>query len=250
MAMKLHSFVTTCKRYIQVETQPRHITGLLKEIKQWIKLRGCDLIDIQKICYYSEDDGTMTFYQADKSKVESPGIWTYVFYECPEGQEEVFRDSSVDTTLKPFYRLLAGDKLAQETVNINQYLQYRYEDSQYLDVHLPPDWDNQEGRKISDLLFKEYQVFNTSAIFAETAGENYMQIVLEKFIQAASKILDTGGNSAEFEYVQYEILKQVQIDDMANLILELNDYRVWQALLPSDSKAVEHAFSSALSRIR
>ncbi|MBF2063833.1 MAG: hypothetical protein IGS39_05310 [Calothrix sp. C42_A2020_038] len=249
MAIKLHSFVTSGKRYIQVESQPNHIIGILKTIKQYISIRGCDLIDIEKIYYYSEEDGTVTFYQADKQGVDSPGLWTYLLYECPEGQEKVFRDSNVNTNVKPLYRLLAGDKLVQETVDINEYFQYRYLEDSYLDVKLPPAWDTQEGRKISNILFKEYQVFKTSALFAETAGESYMKVVLEKFIETAKQILEAGGNSIEFEYAQYEILRQIQIDDMANLILELNDYRIWQALLPSESKAVEYAFNMALSRI-
>ncbi|BAZ15937.1 hypothetical protein NIES4071_78100 [Calothrix sp. NIES-4071] len=249
MAIKLHSFVTSCKRYIQVESLPLHITGILRKMIDLISLRGCDIIDIHNAYYYCEEDGTVTFYQADKAEVDHPGIWTYMLYECPEGQEKVFRDSNIDTSLKPLYRLLAGDKLVQETVDINQYLQYRYQEGEYLDVQLPPEWNNQEGRKIANLLFREYQVFKKSAIFAETAGENYMQTVMKKFIQAATSILEAGGNSIEFEYIQHEILKQVKIDDIANLILDLNDYRIWQALLPSESKAVEYAFNTALSRI-
>jgi hypothetical protein len=249
MAIKLHSFVISEKRYIQVESEPLHITGILRKVGEWIKLRGCTFNEIDNDYYYCEEDGTVTFYQADKAGVEHPGIWTYMLYECPEGQEHVFRDSSIDTSLKPLYRLLAGDKLVQETIDINQYLKYRYQEGKYLDVQLPLGWDNTEGRKISNLLFREYEVFNTSAIFAETAGEKYMQAVMKKFIQAATSIVEAGGNSIEFEYIQHEILRQVKIDDMANLILELNDYRIWQALLPSESKAVEHAFNTALSRI-
>lgn len=249
MAIKLHSFVITGKRYIQVDSQPLHITGILRKITELIKLRKCSLNDIHNAYYYCEEDGTVTFYQADKSQVEHPGIWTYMLYECPEGQENVFPDSGIDTSLKPLYRLLAGDKLTQETINISQYLQYCYTQGKYLDVQLPLGWDNTEGRKISNLLYREYQVFNTSAIFAETAGEKYMQAVMNKFIQAATSIVEAGGNSLEFEYIQHEILRQVKIDDIANLILDLNDYRIWQALLPSESKAVEYAFNTALSRI-
>jgi hypothetical protein len=249
MAIKLHSFVVSGKRYIQVESQPLHITGILRKMKDLAKLRASNINDILNAYYYCEEDGTVTFYQADKAELKNHGIWTYMLYECPDGQEKVFSDSKIDASLKPLYRLLAGDKLFQETIDINQYLQYRYQEGRYLDVQLPPGWDNIEGRKISNLLFREYQVFNKSAIFAETAGEKYMEAVMKKFIRAATSILEVGGNAAEFEYIQHEILRQVKIDDMANLILELNDYRIWQDLLPSESKAVEYAFNNALSRI-
>ncbi|NJM22518.1 MAG: hypothetical protein HC907_29340 [Richelia sp. SM1_7_0] len=249
MAIKLHSFVITEKRYVQVESQPYHITGLLKKIMSFISLRGCDFIDIHNAYYNCEDDGTVTFYQANRTDVECPGIWTYLLYECPKSQEKIFRDSKVSTSIEPLYQLLAGEKLIQETVNINQYLEYKYRESEYTDVILPYSWDNYEGRKIAQLILNEYTAFKSSEIFTEGAGKEYMTVVLEKFIQTASEILEAGGKLHEFESVQHEILTKIKIDEMANLILSYNDYRIWQVLLPSKSKAVEYAFNVALHQM-
>lgn len=249
MAIKLHSFVSTGKRYIQVESQPHHITGILKKVMEATSIRGCDFIDIQNAYYECEEDGTITIYQAQRPEIEYPGIWTYLLYECPKGQEKIFRDGAINTSIRPLYRILAGEKLIQETIDIYQYLEYEYQQGEYLDVMLPYVWDNQEGRKIAKLLLDEYRAFKASSIFAEAAGKEYMKVVLEQFIQAALTVLQTGGNLIDFEFIQHEILKEIQIDAMANLIVEYNDYRIWQALLPSQSKAVEYAFNSALYRI-
>jgi hypothetical protein len=249
MAIKLHSFVITEKRYVQVESQPYHITGLLKGIINSANLRGCDFIDIHSAYYDCEDDGTVTFYQANRTDIECPGIWTYLLYECRKGQEKIFRDSKVSTSIEPLYQLLAGGKLTQETVNINQYLEYKYQESEYIDVILPCSWDNPEGRKISQLILNEYTALKSSSIFADAAGKEYMTAVLEEFIQAASEILEAGGKLNDFESVQHEILKKIKIDEMASLILSYNDYRIWQTLLPSKSKAVEYAFNVALHQM-
>ncbi len=249
MAIRVHNFVSSFKRYIQVESQPHHITGVLRKVIESISIRGCDFIDIMNDFYQCEEDGTITFYQANRPDVDNPGIWTYLVYECPEGQEKIFRDSEVNTSITPLYELLAGQKLIQETIDIKEYLQYEYKEGNYLDVQLPSNWNNVEGRLISGLLLEEFRALQSSSIFAEAAGKEYAQVVLEQFIQVGSQIIETGGTVSDFESAQYDILKQVNIDEMANVILECNDYRIWQALLPSQSKAVEYAFDCALNLI-
>ena len=249
MAIRVHNFVSSFKRYIQVESQPHHITGVLRKVIESISIRGCDFIDIMNDFYQCEEDGTITFYQANRPDVDNPGIWTYLVYECPEGQEKIFRDSEVNTSITPLYELLAGQKLIQETIDIKEYLQYEYKEGNYLEVQLPSNWNNVEGRLISGLLLEEFRALQSSSIFAEAAGKEYAQVVLEQFIQVGSQIIETGGTVSDFESAQYDILKQVNIDEMANVILECNDYRIWQALLPSQSKAVEYAFDCALNLI-
>lgn len=249
MAIRVHNFVSSFKRYIQVESQPHHITGVLRKVMESISIRGCDFIDIMNAFYQCEEDGTITFYQANRPDVDNPGIWTYLVYECPEGQEKIFRDSDVNTSITPLYELLAGQKLIQETVDIREYLQYEYKEGNYLDVQLPSNWNNVEGRLISGLLLEEFRALQSSSIFAEAAGKEYAQVVLEQFIQVGSQIIETGGTVSDFESAQYDILKQVNTNQMANVILECNDYRIWQALLPSQSKAVEYAFDIALNLI-
>ncbi len=249
MAIRVHNFVSSFKRYIQVESQPHHITGVLRTLMKSISNRGCDFIDIMNAFYQCEEDGTITFYQANRPDVDNPGIWTYLVYECPEGQEKIFRDLEVNTSITPLYELLAGQKLIQRTVDIKEYLEYRYKEGNYLDVQLPNHWNNLEGRLISDLLLEEFKALQSSSIFTEAAGKEYAQVVLEQFTQVGSQIIETGGSVSDFESAQYDILKQVNINEIANIILECNDYRIWQALLPSQSKAVEYAFDSALNLI-
>jgi hypothetical protein len=249
MAIRVHSFVSSLKRYVQVESQPHHITGVLREVMESIAIRGCDFIDIINAFYECEEDGTITFYQANRPDVDNPGIWTYLVYQCPEGQEKIFRESAVNTSITPLYELLAGQKLVQETVDIEQYLQYQHQESDYLDIQLPSNWNNVEGRLISTVLLQEFRALKSSPIFAQTAGKEYARVVLKQFIQVGTQILEMGGTVSDFEFAQYDILSQISIDGMANLILECNDYRIWQALLPSQSKAVEYAFNSALNLI-
>jgi hypothetical protein len=76
-----------------------------------------------------------------------------------------------------------------------------------------------------------------------------MKAVLNGFIKAGQEVLENGGFLRDFESTQYDVLKKTKIHEIANLILEYNDYRIWKAALPSKSKAVEYAFSTALKLI-
>jgi len=250
MAIRLHSFVITKKRYIQVETQPHHLTGIYKKIM--LSSRNIPLwqfSDTESAYYENEEDGTITFYQAISTNTVSPGIWTYMVYDCPEGEEGVFTDSSFNTSIQPLKELFAGEKLEKSAVDIYEYLQYKYSDNDYLDIELPNSWNKFLGSKIADVIFEEYKAFKSTSIFAEGAGKQYAQIILDEFIQAGEKVIENNGKLEDFESAQYDILNQVSIDDMAKLIVEYNDYRIWQAALPTKSKAVEYAFNTALSLI-
>ncbi|MGH7999139.1 MAG: hypothetical protein ACREPR_06855, partial [Brasilonema sp.] len=151
--------------------------------------------------------------------------------------------------VNPLKQLFAGYKIVEVTVDIKDYLKYQYIEDEYLDIQLPCDWNTLEGRKIAKLLLEEFKAFKSSTIFTERAGKEYRKAVLNGFIKAAQEVLENGGTLRDFELAQYDILKKIRIDDMANLILEYNDYRIWQAALPSKSKAVEYAFSTALRLI-
>jgi hypothetical protein len=249
MAIRLHTFITSQKRYIQIESQPHHITGLFQNIMSSKRLYCCEFTDIHRDYYQCEEDGTITFYQAKKIANSNPGIWTYLVYECPEGAEQVFGDSLIDTSINPLKKLLSGQKLAQVAVDINEYLKYKNNEYQYLDIQLPNDWNSKVGREIANLLLEEIQAFKSSPIFEKDAGKEYMQAVLNGFIQAAQEILTINSTIQDFEAAQYDVLRKIEIDDTANLILAYNDYRLWQAALPSKSKAVEYAFNTALSFI-
>ncbi len=170
-------------------------------------------------------------------------------YECLQNEEKIFRDASIHTTISPLQKLLAGQKLPQVTFNINEYLKYKNNECEYLDIQLPDDWNNPVGREIAHLLVEEIKAFQASSVFTEDVGKEYMQATLNGFIQAAQEILIKSGTAQDFEYAQYDVLNKIQINDIANLIIEYNDYRIWQAALPSKSKAVEFAFNTALSLI-
>ena len=250
MAIRLHSLVITKKRYIQVETQPHHITGIYKKIMDSSRnIPLWQLSDTESAYYENEEDGTITFYQAVSSDTASPGIWTYMAYDCPEGEEGVFTDSSFNTSIQTLKELFAGKKLEVSALDIYEYLQYRYSDSDCLDIFLPNSWNKFVAHKIADVLFAEYKGFKSTIVFAEGAGKRYAQTVLDELIKAGEDIIKNGGNIEDFESAQYDILNIVNIDDMAQVIVEYNDYRIWQAALPSKSKAVEHAFNTALSLI-
>ncbi|KYC38410.1 hypothetical protein WA1_37160 [Scytonema hofmannii PCC 7110] len=245
MAIWLHSYISSGKRYIQVESQPSHITGIFRRL---IHLEE-NTQDVKNVCFECEEDGTTTFYQAAKANFSQSGLWTYLVYQCLEGEEKVILDSSISTSAIPLLQLLTGQKLVQETIDIDEYLKYQSLQDDYLEVQLPKKWKTREGKAIADLLLEEQKAFKLSSVFAEHTGTEYMKAVLNGFIEAAKKILARGGTLRDFELAQYEVLKRIKIDDMANLILESNDYRIWPSALPSQSKAVEYAFHKALTLI-
>jgi hypothetical protein len=247
MTIKLHSLTISCQRYIQLETQPYHVSGIWKKITKLIQSHKCDFAEIKSAYYQCEEDGTITFYQGQIAETDDLGIWTYMLYSCSQGQEKVFRDKSNDSSIEPLKQILAGEKLLQPTVEINDYLRYQYYDSEYLNVLLPPAWSYQDGIEISKLLLEEFAIFQTSSIFSTGVGKAYMKFILDKFTKVAATIVEQGGSLQEFEIAQYDILQQITTDEIARLIVEYNDFRIWQISLPSKSKAVEHAFNSALN---
>jgi hypothetical protein len=192
MTIKLHSLTISCQRYIQLETQPYHISGLWKKIIKLLQSHKCDFNDIKSAHYECVEDGTITFYQGEITETDCPGIWTYMLYSCPQGHETVFRDESVNSTFEPLKHISAGKKLIQTTAEINDYLRYQYYDSEYLDVLLPPGWGYQDGIEISKLLWEEFTVFQTSSIFSKGVGKAYMKFILDKFIKVASTIIEKG----------------------------------------------------------
>ena len=250
MAIRLHSLVVTKKRYIQVETQPHHLTGIYKKIMFGSRnIPLWQFSDTESAFFESEEDGTITFYQAVSSDTASTGIWTYMVYDCPEGAENVFTDSEFNTSIQTLKELFAGKKIEASASDIYEYLQYRYSDSDCLDIELPLSWNKLVGQKIGDVLFEEYKAFKSTSVFALGAGKRYAQIILNEFIKAGEEIIENGGNIEDFESAQYNILNKNSIDEMAKLIIEYNDYRIWQSALPTKSKAVEYAFNTALSLI-
>jgi hypothetical protein len=249
MAIRLHGFLSSPKRYIQIESQPHHITGIFKRIRNFQRLHGCKFTEVHNAYYELEADGTITFYQAQTDETCESGIWTYLVFECLENEEKIFRDILIETNTGLLQQLLAGQKLSQVAVDIYEYLKYKNNECEYLDMQLPYNWQNQVGNEIAYLLLEEIKAFKSSSVFTEDVGKEYTQATLDGFIQAAQEILAKNGTISDFESAQYEVLNKIQIYDIANLIIAYNDYRIWQAALPSKSKAVEFAFNTALSLI-
>ncbi|MBF2004570.1 MAG: hypothetical protein IGS49_03655 [Chlorogloeopsis fritschii C42_A2020_084] len=249
MTIHLHSFIGIGKCYIQVENQAHHITGILRKITNYSHNRyKKPLLEVADSAYFEcEEEGTITYYEAKGSDAATSGIWTYLVYDCKENEEKVFRDLSIDTSTKSLQELLAGQSLVKNTTDIYEYLKYQLYESEYLDVRLPRDWDTPQGKEIANLLLEEFKALNSLSLFAEDAGKKYTRIVINKFIQIGWEVLENGGTSKDFECCQHDILKKIKIDDIANLIIAYNDYRLWQAALPSKSKAVEYAFHAALN---
>ena len=170
-------------------------------------------------------------------------------YDCPEGAENVFTDSDFNTSIQTLKELFAGKKIEISALDIYEYLQYRYSDSDCLDIELPLSWNKLVGNKIADILFEEYKAFKSTSVFVEGAGKHYAQTILDEFIRAGEEIIKNGGNIEDFESAQFDILNRNSIDEMAKLIIDYNDYRIWQSALPTKSKAVEYAFNKALNLI-
>jgi hypothetical protein len=250
MAIWLHGFISSGKRYIQVDTQTHHIIGVfLRIICSSPTMHFSTLENTKSAFFKCKEDATITFYQPGTKNEANPGIWTYLVYECSLMEEKVFHDLSIDTSTNLLQELLAGKKIIRLAANIQDYLNYKYNQCEYLDVELPLNWNTSGGREIADLLLAEFNALKASFVFAENAGKKYMQTVLDSFIKAAQEVLEIGGTAKDFEAKQYKILNQIKIDEVVNRIIDYNDYRIWQEALPSKSKAVEYAFNTALSFI-
>lgn len=250
MAIWLHSFISNRKRYMHIESQSHHIIGIFE--KMMFSSTNADFFqsdDVKSVYFECVEDSTISFYEQKSTEENIPGIWTYLVYECLEGEEKVFRDSSIDISIEPLKRLLSGQKLIQRTLDINEYFKYQYDSHKYLDIRLPVCWKTLEGERIAHLILEELKALKASSIFEDGVGAKFKRIVINEFIQAATKIFQRGGKSQDFEAIQLEILQQMQVDEIAKLILESNDYRIWLTALPSPSKAVEYVFNTALELI-
>lgn len=96
MAIDLHNFIWSKERLVQVETQPHHISGVLAEVNNVIKENDLEWEDVYSAYYTCEADGTTTFYESEIVEAGQPGIWTYMVYECAEGEEEVITNAGID----------------------------------------------------------------------------------------------------------------------------------------------------------
>lgn len=104
MALELHNQILREQRLVQIETQANHINGVLDVIQGIRKNSDLDWEDILSAYYECEEDGTITFYEGESTQAANPGIWTYVFYGCAAGEEEVVKNPNIGT-LNPLLEL-------------------------------------------------------------------------------------------------------------------------------------------------
>ena len=97
MALELHNFIWSEERLVQVETQSHHIAGVLAEVRDTLLNSDCNWEDIYSAYYECEEDGTITFYEAECAKAGNPGIWTYMVYDCAVGEEKVVTNADINT---------------------------------------------------------------------------------------------------------------------------------------------------------
>ncbi|MGD1953517.1 MAG: DUF6883 domain-containing protein [Leptolyngbyaceae cyanobacterium] len=96
MPLEIHNYEWSGERLVQVETQPNHIDGVLDVIQNVRRSSDLDWEDIYSAYYECEEDGTITFYEGESAEAGNPGVWTYVVYDCLEGEEEVVPNPSID----------------------------------------------------------------------------------------------------------------------------------------------------------
>ena len=96
MSLEIHNYIWRGVRLVQIETQPNHLDSVLDIIQDVRRSSSLDWEDIYSANYKCEEDGTVTFYEGESVEAGSPGVWTYVVYDCLEGEEEVVRNSKID----------------------------------------------------------------------------------------------------------------------------------------------------------
>lgn len=96
MPLEIHNYIWRGVRLVQIETQPNYLDGVLDIIQDVRRSSSLDWEDIYSANYKCEEDGTVTFYEGESVEAGSPGVWTYVVYDCLEGEEEVVRNSKID----------------------------------------------------------------------------------------------------------------------------------------------------------
>ena len=74
------------------------------EVRQILEENELDWDEIYSAYYECEEDGTTTFYEAESADAGSPGIWTYMVYDCAAGEEKVVTNVDIDT-LEPALQL-------------------------------------------------------------------------------------------------------------------------------------------------
>ena len=104
MALELHNFIWEEERLVQVEIQSHHIAGVLTEVRRVLEENDLNWDEVYSAYYECEEDGTTTFYEAESANAGSPGIWTYMVYDCAAGEEKVVTNVDIDT-IKPALQL-------------------------------------------------------------------------------------------------------------------------------------------------
>lgn len=155
MTLEIHNYIWNEERLVQVETQPNHIDGVLDVIQDVRRSSDLDWEDIHSAHYECEEDGTITFYEGESAEAGSPGVWTYVVYDCLEGEEEIVRNPSIDVlaTLSKVHQGIEARKA--NTINLLPYAENAVVDIRKLrDYCLNPKHDDgkHKARLFSSIL--------------------------------------------------------------------------------------------------
>ncbi|MEL7011556.1 MAG: hypothetical protein AAFY50_16980 [Cyanobacteria bacterium J06648_1] len=97
MVVEVHNFIYEKVRLIQVETLEHHFNGVTGEIQDILDNTDCEWEDIYSAYFECEKDGTVTYFENESIESGNPGIWTYIIYDCPAGEEEIVSNVNVDS---------------------------------------------------------------------------------------------------------------------------------------------------------
>ncbi|MEP0746065.1 hypothetical protein NC994_10120 [Trichocoleus sp. AS-A1] len=173
MPLEIHNYIWSGVRLVQIETQSNHIDGVLDEIQGVRKSSALDWEDIYSANYECEEDGTITFYEGASAEAGNPGVWTYVVYDCPEGEEEVVRNSGIDV-LAALLKVQEGIEERKASVaNLLPYAENAVVDIRKIrDYCLNPDHD--EGKHKARLFLS---ILGMTAADAEDLRQILLEVV-------------------------------------------------------------------------
>lgn len=95
MSLELHNFIWEEVRFVQVETQPHHLAGVLANIRDVLDPTS-EWESLYSAYYECKEDGTITFFEGESAEAGNPGIFTYVVYDCFPNEEEVVKNIKID----------------------------------------------------------------------------------------------------------------------------------------------------------
>lgn len=173
MPLEIHNYILSGQRLVQIETQPNHIDGVLDVIQEVRRSSNLNWEDIYSAYYEYEEDGTITFYEGKSAEADNPGVWTYVVYDCREGEEEIVPNPSIDVVAA---LLNVKQRIEERKATIANLLPYA--DKAVVDIRKLRDYclnpDHDEGKQKARLFSS---ILGMTADNAEELREILLQVV-------------------------------------------------------------------------